>query len=265
MMKRFILCVALLAVAFEVQAYDVPADPWAHPRLWLTAAKLESLQARAARNTAEWDAMKDWVDSHMTTDPRSWQGTTSSRVSGYTLAAISHSLVFQVDPTHPRAQAQRAYNLLIAIDSIAVRNSIGDEPEYDAITVVSEHDSGYNSRRIVYGAAITYDWCYDSLSVGQRNRLRDLLTAWTRAWYLRREAEPDGSSCFDPGNNFFGGHMIAMISAGYALYYENTDADSIWAKRAISYGRDTMLVESEKAVLGHKQIWDRYGNYENSI
>lgn len=258
-MRKLLFLFALL-LSLDLQAATVPARPWAHPRLWLTSAVLESLQARATRETAEWTTLKDWADADLSKN-FSLEQVGSSRITGYSLAAIGYSLVFVADASHSNVYANKAYDIIVGIDSVADNYNA----TYDSIGIVTTWEYGYNTRRIMYAAAITYDWCYDSLSTARRDRLRNLLTKWTRGWYLRRTAEPDGSSCFDPGNNFYGGHLIGLLSSGYALYYDNALADSIWAKRAVSYGRDTMLVESAKNVLGRKLMWDRYGEYENTI
>jgi hypothetical protein len=254
MKKRLFLLAVLFALAWgmswDADAATVPDSPWAHPRMFLKAAVLESLQARAARGTDEWNTLKDWNDIHYDDDFSTWQTETRIVNSGW---AVNLALEFQVDEDHPMVLADAAYDAIVAIFKGAEAAGY-----WDSVSVVSRYDYGYNMRFMVLSASLVYDWCYDSLAVEERDYLANMINLWCKDWYINRRSYDDGSSgCHSPSNNYYGGYLSAMISGGYALYYDV----ATYPARYVSYGRDTLAVQAAKSAKNQTMIWSRWGSY----
>jgi hypothetical protein len=252
MKKRLFLLAVLFALAWgmswDADAATVPDSPWAHPRMFLKAAVLESLQARAARGTDEWVQLHDWCTENagedFTNNTATW--ITESGVG------VNFALAYIVDPTHTE-WAEKAYTSIFQV----LDGSVNCHPSYDSISVVTRYDYGYNMRWIVRDASLVYDWVGDSLTVGHRARLASIINEWCKDWYINRRDYDDGASgCHSPSNNYYGGYLGAMVFGGYALYYDV----ATYPQRYATYGRDTLMVQEANSLRNRTMIWSRWGS-----
>jgi hypothetical protein len=207
-----------------------------HPRIWLTPEFKTALQARLARNTTNARNLRSWCDGHMTDDLSSYVGSRATEV----LKAINHALMYQL--TGDAAYANRAVQI---IEYVLAHPYTG----YTANTWI-EFDNFYTTRYLVPPVAIVLDWCYDAMTPAQRtafaNQLdwwaNDIMTSSPWAWH-------------DPSNNYYYGHMWAILSAGYAMYGLNANAQTY-----IDYARGTMLDQAIKFTKDEPIMWDLWGS-----
>jgi hypothetical protein len=240
-MRRFLRTTAIVLMTAAMAA--VLWSPGArsavrsdHPRIWLTPEFKATLQARLARNGTDARNLRSWCDGHMTDD---LSGYTGSRATE-TLKAINHALMYQL--TGSAAYADRA----VAIVEYAFAHP------YTGYTINTwpEFDNFYTDRYLVPTVAIVLDWCWDAMTPTQRTTFANQLDWWANdimtknvwAWH-------------DPSNNYFYGHMWAILSAGYAIYGLNANAQTY-----IDYARGTMLDQAIKFTKDQTIMWDLWGS-----
>jgi hypothetical protein len=221
----------------------LPSEPRAqvrteHPRIWLTDELKATLSDRMARNTRNAQRLQNWCDSHMNDNFSSY---IDSRALG-TLKAINFALLYQLDKANNGAYAARAIQII---------DYIYHNP-YSSYTIDSwlAFDAYYNSRYLMSGFAIVYDWCYDYMTQAQRDLFMNQMANWANTLITGV-----GFSWRDPSNNFYYGHMWALLTTGYALYGHHPDAQS-WINEA----RGVMMVEGIKYSRGEIVAWSTWDN-----
>ncbi|MCX5752639.1 MAG: hypothetical protein NTW97_03200 [Candidatus Krumholzibacteria bacterium] len=112
-----------------------------------------------------------------------------------------------------------------------------------------EFDNFYTDRYLMPPVAIVLDWCYDVMTPTQRTTFASQLDRWvndiitTQPW-----------SWHDPSNNHYYGHMWAILTAGYAIYGLNANAQAY-----VDYARGTMLDQAIKFTKDEPILWDMWG------
>jgi|WetSurMetagenome_2_1015567.scaffolds.fasta_scaffold39623_2 hypothetical protein len=206
------------------------------PRIWLTPELKTTLQARLARNTTNARNLKSWCDGHMTDDLSGYVGSRATEV----LRAINHALMYQL--TGNTAYANRAVQI---VEYALAHPYTG----YTANTWI-EFDNFYTTRYLVPPVAIVLDWCYDAMTVAQRTAFANQLD-----WWANDIMTSSPWSWHDPSNNYYYGHMWAILSAGYAIYGLNANAQTY-----IDYARGTMLDQAIKFTKDQTIMWELWGS-----
>ncbi len=240
-MKHFMRTAAIGLAAFGMIAFlwspgsraAVRAD---RPRIWLTPELKTTLAARLARNTTNARNLRTWCDDHMSDDLSAYVGSRATEV----LKAINHALMYQL--TGNTAYADRA----VAIIEYALAHPYTG---YTANTWI-EFDNFYTTRYLVPPVAIVLDWCYDAMTTAQRTAFATQLD-----WWANDIMTSDPWSWHDPSNNYYYGHMWAILSAGYAMYGLNANAQTY-----IDYARGTMLDQAIKFTKDETILWDLWGS-----
>ncbi|MBN1883918.1 MAG: hypothetical protein JW876_00170 [Candidatus Krumholzibacteriota bacterium] len=243
-MKRLSFCttlVLLVSLAGASLAPALGAVRQDHPRIWLTDERIAALNDRMNRNTTNAHRLESWCDSHM---GDALSGYIDSRAIGM-LKAVNYALMYQLDPASNGRYAQRAVQII---------EYAFDNP-YSSYTLNTwlAYDNYYLSRYLMSSVAITVDWCYDWLAANRPDalaRFSNQLDAW--ATTIMTGA---GFAWNDPSNNFYYGHMWALLTSGYALYGDNPDAE-LWLARA----RDVMLPEAIHYTRGEQIPWYTWDN-----
>ncbi len=244
MRNRTFALVTLLLLATSVAILSGPAGIGSayaavksdHPRIWLTPELKGELVDRLGRNTANAVALRDWCDTHLNDDLGNYvdsRGVTA-------LKAINHALMYQL--TGDERYGNRAIEIVLYIL---------DHP-YSGYSTDSwiEFDNFYTDRYLVPTVAIVYDWCYPLLADDVRQRISGQLDRWAT-----RIINSEPWSFYDPSNNYYYGHMWALLTTGYAIYGDNSNATTY-----INYARDVMLAEGIKYTRGEEIAWETMGN-----
>lgn len=243
-MKLFSFCTTLVLLLSLAGAALSPA--WAavreeHPRIWLTDERIAVLQDRMSRTTTNARRLQSWCDGHM---DDALSNYIDSRAIGM-LKAINYALMYRLDPASNGRYAQRAVEII---------EYAFDNP-YSTYTLNSwlAFDNYYLSRYLMSSVAITMDWTWDWLEVNRPDalaRFAGQLNTW--ATTIMTGA---GFAWNDPSNNFYYGHMWALLTTGYALHGYDDDA-GLWITRA----KDVMLPEAIKYTRGELVAWETWGN-----
>jgi hypothetical protein len=207
-----------------------------HPRIWLTPEFKTTLTARYARNGTNARNLRSWCDGHMSDDLSGYVGSRATEV----LKAINHALMYQL--TGNTAYANRAVQI---IEYVLAHPYTG----YTTNTWI-EFDNFYTTRYLVPPVAIVLDWCYDTMTAAQRTAFANQLD-----WWANDIMTSNPWSWHDPSNNYYYGHMWAILSAGYAMYGLNANAQTY-----VDYARGTMLDQSIKFTKDQTIMWDLWGS-----
>jgi len=207
-----------------------------HPRIWLTPEFKTTLIARLARNTTNARNLRSWCDSHINDDLSPYITNRATEI----LKAINYALMYQLTGTTSYA------NRAVAIVEYAFANP------YNGYTINTwpEFDNFYTDRYLVPPVAIVLDWCYDAMTPTQRTTFANQLD-----WWANDIMTSQPWSWHDPSNNYYYGHMWAILSAGYAMYGLSANAQTY-----IDYARGTMLDQAIKFTKDEPIMWDLWGS-----
>lgn len=241
-MKKIILVIvsvlvilpSLLAITGNDAFSAIRTD---HPRIWLTPEFKATLIDRYNRNTPTAQSLSSWCDNNINDDIGPYIDARCVSL----LNSINYALMYQL--TEDTRYAQRAVDMI---------EYAFDHP-YGTYTINTwiDFNNFYTDRYLVPATALVFDWCYDWMSSTQRTRFSDLLDFWANRIIAE---EPWGY--FDPSNNYYYGHALAILSAGYAIHgHGYPDAD-----RYIETARDIMLVEGIKYTRGEQIAWATMDN-----
>jgi hypothetical protein len=180
-----------------VVTYSVSAPPstdlGAHPRVWMTPARLTLLRTQAAANSSRWRVIKSTADASVA------KGTTVVGGDEFSLPALCAAYL----ATGAQGYATRA-GLVIA----------GTANEGNTL----QGDSGYAYRFNLPDFIMGLDWCYNGLTVAQRHQAATWLM--NRADWVWPETNPsrNGGWGLWPSNNYYWGFMMtgpaALAAAG---------------------------------------------------
>jgi len=207
-----------------------------HPRIWLTPELKSTLQDRLSRNTENARALKSWCDNHLNDALSNYRDSRGVMA----LKAINHALMYQL--TGDETYGNRAITIVLYLL---------DNP-YSGYTTDTwiEFDNFYTDRYLVPTVAIVYDWCYPLLTPDSKEKISSQLDRWAT-----RIINSEPWSFYDPSNNYYYGHMWALLTTGYAIYGDNSNAQTY-----IDYARDVMLAEGIKYTRGEEIAWETMGN-----
>jgi hypothetical protein len=207
-----------------------------HPRIWLTSELKATLVSRLNRSTTNASELRSWCDSHISDDLSSYITNRATEI----LKAINFALMYQLTGT--TSYADRAVQI--------VEYALAHPYSGYTIDTWIEFDNFYTDRYLVPPVAIVLDWCYNAMTADQRAAFASQLDTWASDIIT---SEP--WSYHDPSNNYYYGHMWAVLSAGYAMYGLNSNAQGY-----IDYARDTMLAQAIKFTKGEEILWDLWGS-----
>ncbi|MCB2153670.1 hypothetical protein KQI84_02190 [bacterium] len=165
-----VLCTLILAGSLA----GAPAEPFPrdhrpdgpHPRLWLTAERLATLQAARTADTPEWQRFQADCDTYMVEEP--WNGPQY---------AVPHLLLIY-KLTGNAAYGQKAIDYTLATRTIPLE---GNDPAH----------GGYHA------IAMTYDWLHDDplLTTETRDALASKMVQWSdHVWATDNESGLGGNA-----------------------------------------------------------------------
>ncbi|HEY4100084.1 MAG TPA: hypothetical protein VGM20_04310 [Gemmatimonadales bacterium] len=160
----------------------------AHPRVWMTPARLVQLKAQAAANTSRWQVVKQYADASVA------RGAVYTGADEFALPALCAVYL----GTGNQAYATRA-GVVIAGGAVEDDNLQGD--------------SGYAYRFNLPDFIMGLDWCYAGLTVTQRHQAATWLM--NRADWVWPETNPSRANGWGlwPSNNYYWGFMMSGPAA----------------------------------------------------
>lgn len=223
------------ALSVSVPVTVVPPVTTRGPRIWLDAPTLAALRARAAANTAAWQALKDRCDSWLAGNVRYPDNAIYTNVSSdtsndlyqgyqgsdYYEAVLDFGIAAQVlastDPTTANKYTAKAVDVLMAMSTPGIH---AQPPSTD---------SGYGIRFYGSGMALGYDWLHDKLSATQRQQLRTCMADWVAFFEQSgfENAIPQGIDN-PPNGNYFAGYYAAKALIALAMEGESSAAAAQW-------------------------------------
>jgi hypothetical protein len=171
----------------------------AHPRVWMTPARVTQLQVQAASNTVRWQRVKAAADAQVAKGTSVTVGSSSDEVY------LGHLCMAYLG-TGNQAYATRAGLILAAYAVEGMDNNLmGD----------SEYGYRFNLPLVTMGL----DWCYNGLTVAQRQQTATWLM--NRADFVWPESNPSRAGAWgvaDYEDNYYYGFMMtgpaALAAAG---------------------------------------------------
>ncbi len=232
------------------QQDECPTQP--HPRIWLTDEKLHELRQKACYDDSgniiqgctpdpSWDVLKQWVDNNL-----DWVPTSVSRDLNAP-RIVNFAMVYQItqDSQYARAAIDK---LLYLWDNPASGYTLDDWIVFD---------NWYNTRFLMSGSALVFDWCYDQMTDSERTRFINQLQTWGDMLYQDAFVncyDPFENrefwACHDSSNNYWYGHMWALTTTGYALQDHTANSDDY-----INYVKNTMIPEGFRQVNNQELSW----------
>ncbi len=210
----YVVALALLlnvnALAFGLPDYQPDG---AHPRIWLTAAKLAELRNQQATNSTEWQSLYNWCETHIADtgyDVGNSAWGSGYRGSGYKQHLLNYAIAYQTlkiaNPSKADAYAARALTIM---DAMVTGFSVGEEinglkmireggasdmtinsaeraaliAAYPAKAVsTTSYKDGYDARNFGVAFPLAYDWLYEKLSSTQKTTFTRVMYGWVD-WY----------------------------------------------------------------------------------
>lgn len=213
--------VSAMASCLVALATTASAAPQPHPRIWLNAPTITRLQSARTANTAEWQTLRNWCDSHLGQNlPEGYQ-----YLDWYSYV-LNYGLAYRI--TGDNAYGNEGVKYLVAM--LRDRDAIGDGlGGTNAIAI----DVGYVSRSLGVGVAMGRDWLD-----GAPNLTPALINECTTRmgeWYTWVHTDPQCYGLDQPSNNYYAGHFGMTYSAfiafegdpGYQTAWE-TKAEEMW-------------------------------------
>jgi len=231
--RTAVIAAALMVLLTAAAAAQIRQE---HPRIWLSPEMKATLVDRLNRDTQQARILTGWCANHMNDD---LSGYINNRATSL-LQALNYALLYQLQGN--TSYAARAVEII----------EYAFEHPYSNYTIDAwvEFDNYYNTRYLVPAVAITLDWCWDNMTQTQRDRFVAQLDNWcsnimnAQPWSWR-----------DPSNNYYFGHLWALMTSGYAMYGHNSNASSYLAE-----ARDVMLAEGIKYTTGEQIAWPLWDN-----
>ncbi len=184
------------ATAEEADVYVLSLR--AHPRLYVTPARLAELRQLPRKRTPVYEAFIAWVNSG-----NGGVGEGRFHDMGARGGCEDNALAYLI--TGDRRYAQ---------NSIAYAQRILQKPMREHFSDV--HAATFKGAGLAQAIAVHYDWCYDALSPAQRRAIADWLNEAAR-WSWVRSGRPIA-------HNDGGGRQLILSSAAYALLGDDARA-----------------------------------------
>lgn len=182
-----------VAVTYAKEVAPPPTGLPAHPRVWMTPARLQQIQAQAQANTVRWQRLKAAAELQVA------KGSTYTSNDTGMLPAVCLAYLASGDVRY----AQRAAVVLAA--SAVETNTL-------------QGDAAYNYRYLG-NYSVGLDWCYNALSVPLRQQVATWLM--NRADWVWPESNPAPHNAYGVTqipNNYYWGYMMtgpaALAAAG---------------------------------------------------
>ena len=205
----------LLAVAPQ-------GTPVAHPRIWITPARVAALAQRAAAGDPAWVRLRNQCDTLATYSVTAPDGPTyrdntingEYEYSGYIEPAITLGLCYQVAKTVDSIRAAQ-----YGAKERALLLALSDPTHHGAPTL----DSGFGIRFYVPAIAIAYDWGWDLLTPYERAEAYTEINRWVASF------EKSGFNREFPQGNYFAGYYFAKAVGTLATEGDNPQFDTMWS------------------------------------
>ncbi|MDX2260941.1 MAG: hypothetical protein SFU84_04490 [Gemmatimonadales bacterium] len=216
-----------------------------HPRVWMTPERIRHLETQAAANSIRWSRVKAAADGQL------------GRGTSYDVVDLDKvpDLCLVYLATRDARYATRAGVILTGY-AVEANNLIGD--------------SGYGIRFNVPLVTMGLDWCYDGLTVAQRQQAATWLmnrADWT--WPETNPARTGGYGTNQVDNNYFWGFMMtgpaALAAAG-----DDLGTGTISGSDRPTYHRQVALARWNSQAVPFFQgggvggAWAEGTNYESS-
>lgn len=213
----------LCAVVIMVFITSV-ASAATHPRVLINSTIKTQLEAKAAANTTEWQALKAWCDTELgANNGAGYQG------EEWYKAVTNYGMCFQATGDQDYGNEGVIYLKALLRD----KNNIGDG--LGGATAI-QTDSGWVARTFGSGVAIGRDWLDGATDLTGAiitecgNRLDDWITWYGTSGYGRST----------PEDNYHAGYFAMVMFAGYSLEDDATDA-ATWRTQAETMWDDNIV------------------------
>jgi hypothetical protein len=112
--------------------------------------------------------------------------------------------------------------------STAINYAVGYFP---SVTGTASDDVRWHGEQVI----LTYDWCYDQITAGQRSTILANTNTWVTAWMNNSESSSTGfwGGLGMPQSNYYWGYLRNELDWGIASYYENTPNATIFLTDAL--------------------------------
>jgi len=243
MARRLVGISLLLLCGMLFVGADVPSDPWAHPRLFLTSEVLDTLRDRYERGGAAAAALQTWYNANSASCA---DIGSASRMMNLGMG-LNYAIMYAMYPSDSTEGPALCYEM--------ITNFLDDPPsDYDSLSIV-HFNTEYNTRSVVKDIALMYDWCYNGWTADQRTRIGNYLAVVCEEMMDNEDGGGDAGywGFFYPTNNFFYGHTMALLYSGYATAYEQ-DSALTWIEMA----RDSMFDNGCRFVKDQALDFDTY-------
>ncbi len=215
----------LIAVPFPSAYYPTKN----HPRLWLTAERMQALRTLKQKRSQRWRSFKALCDSMIDSDPDNDPWDMKDSPQNYTAPL---ALMYRL--TRKKAYADKALELM---DRISTDLSRYGDPDHQSF----------------YFMGLTYDWLYDyaGMSPSRRNRYHRKMKILSDKFWRGWDRTASGT---DSDANLLTGNL--HLTFGAALYGDYDDAvtmlDRAWTGWVRGYYVDhgTSNRDTVKAALG---------------
>src|SRR3569833_541422 len=233
---RSLLIPLFVALSTSIANAQISSITTAHPRLWITPARLTRMKADAANNTARWISVLNAADNALSTV----NDTDTDDI-------VPLALVYQVNGQTKYATA--AINIMLA-NAVASNDLTGDDE--------------YSYRDVIPNMAAGLDWCYAAMSTAQRHQVATwLMDRADFVWPDTIASRVGAWAVADPADNYYVGFLTTWL-AGIAAYGDDTKTGSVSGSNRPLYHVILALQKYNNDVLPWASTWGNGGLYAES-
>lgn len=203
-----------------------------HPRVWIDSTVKARLQADAAANTTEWQAMKTYCDSKLAANNGGKYQLSGYHSNDWYNFVLSYGLCFQATGNQTYGNEGVVYMKALLRDNSdggVVGDGLGGDAEIRT-------DSGYVSRTLGTGVAIGRDWLDGATDLTPE--LISEATSRIATWWAW--VEVSAHAITDARDNYFYGHLTMIYTTALSFYgddgYLSTwlpAAETMWTSKVL--------------------------------
>ena len=225
----------------------------AHPRIYLTSARLAAMRGRAASDPASqrYNATVQTFLAALAQFPDVTSPAFEDRVydpeAYIPLLALTWQLRKNSDPSTAMKCANSAHTLAMRIAT-----------EYDNSTRSFGRDTGYEIRFGLRELMLAYDWMYDQFTPTERALIVKVATNWID-WY---HATPGYAESWPP-ENYYAGYLQGIVLTVAATAGDNTSAHRFFTLLRSKLANEVPILNQRLAGGDWAEGWN-YGPYSTT-
>jgi hypothetical protein len=193
-----------------------------HPRVWLTAARLNDLRQRAGGGEAAWTRLEAVLNAHIGDGYQDLYAPNNWMIQ----YAFGYQVLLQSDPSQANTYADKAIELAQYV--------LDNDPDISADSWLYFGDNAA-------GLAIVYDWCYDRLSAQQRSDLIAKMNEWVAEAFAMPNPVAYYAVEHRPDNNRYYAHAYGRALVGLATLGENEPLAQQYVDAVVDQSRYEIL------------------------